>query len=136
MKSKTLGDLIKPVKPDQVIDQDEFVRVAIERLQTNKTGCICIMDDQKRPIGVFTDGDIRRLVYSDANASLAAVFATKVSKFANHSLKKAPPEMGFKEAAKLMHDLRIGALPVISADGCLLGIINLQDMLGEFIDPQ
>jgi len=87
-------------------------------------GMTTIVDDARRVIGVFTDGDLRR-----ALDKLVDVHATRMRDVMTANPKMARPRMLAAEAVHLMETYRITALPVVDDAGALVGALNVHDLL-------
>ncbi|HEX9772781.1 MAG TPA: KpsF/GutQ family sugar-phosphate isomerase [Steroidobacteraceae bacterium] len=87
-------------------------------------GMTTIVDERRRVIGVFTDGDLRRALDRQLD-----VHATTMSEVMTENPKVARPRMLAAEAVHLMEAHRITALPVVDDDGMLIGALNVHDLL-------
>jgi arabinose-5-phosphate isomerase len=87
-------------------------------------GMTAVVDERRRVLGVFTDGDLRRAL--DGQIDLRA---TRMGEVMTANCKAARPRMLAAEAVHLMETHRITALPVIDDDGVLVGALNVHDLL-------
>ena len=87
-------------------------------------GMTTVVDERRRVLGVFTDGDLRRAL--DGQIDLRA---TRMGEVMTANCKAARPRMLAAEAVHLMETHRITALPVIDDDGVLVGALNVHDLL-------
>jgi arabinose-5-phosphate isomerase len=87
-------------------------------------GMTTIVDERRRVIGVFTDGDLRRAFERQVD-----IHGTRMRDVMTHGPKVAQPRMLAAEAVHLMETHRITALPVVDADGTLVGALNVHDLL-------
>jgi len=99
-----------------------------------------VVDKDDRLVGIVTDRDIREAAPSDATSlsvhELSDLLAKlKVSAFMTpkEKLITITPDTLVEEAVKLMHDHKIGCLPVLEA-GKLYGIFTETDALDHFVD--
>jgi acetoin utilization protein AcuB len=101
---------------------------------------LLVVDKNDRLVGIVTDGDIREAAPS--NATLLSVQELnyllrelKVSSFMTpkEKLITITPDTIIEEAVQLMHDNKIGCLPVLEG-GKLYGIFTETDALGHFVD--
>jgi arabinose-5-phosphate isomerase len=88
-------------------------------------GATAIVDAEGRAIGVFTDGDLRRLV--EQGTDLRTLMAA-------HLLRPSRPrsvraDALAVEAATLMEEACITTLLVHDAEGCLIGALNTNDLM-------
>jgi len=85
---------------------------------------MCVVVDGGQMLGVFTDGDLRRVL--DRQADVHRTPMREVMTSPGKSVKAADLAA---EAAHLMEKHRITALPVIDAQGALIGALNVHDLL-------
>ncbi|MBB5205234.1 arabinose-5-phosphate isomerase [Inhella inkyongensis] len=87
-------------------------------------GCAAIVDEQDRLLGVFTDGDLRRLV--EKGSDLRALTASEVM---HASPRRLRADALAVDAADLMEEARITVVLVVDADERLVGAISLNDLM-------
>jgi arabinose-5-phosphate isomerase len=87
-------------------------------------GATAVTDDDARVLGIFTDGDLRRLM--ETGRDLRALKARDVLHSHPHSIRD---DALAAEAADLMEQHRITALLVLDADERLIGALNSNDLM-------
>ena len=87
-------------------------------------GMTTIVDERRRVLGIFTDGDLRRALDRQLD-----VHATPKREVMTPGGKVARPRMLAAEAVHMMEEHRITALPVVDDDGVLVGALNVHDLL-------
>jgi arabinose-5-phosphate isomerase len=85
---------------------------------------MCVVIEDGRVLGVFTDGDLRRAL--DHQADVHRTTMREVMTSPGKSVRAG--ELA-AEAAHLMEKHRITALPVIDDAGALIGAFNVHDLL-------
>jgi arabinose-5-phosphate isomerase len=85
---------------------------------------MCVIVDEGRMLGVFTDGDLRRVLDRESN-----VHKTTMREVMTSPGKSVKATELAAEAAHLMEKHRITALPVIDEGGTLVGALNVHDLL-------
>jgi arabinose-5-phosphate isomerase len=85
---------------------------------------MCVVVEDGRMLGVFTDGDLRRVLDHEAN-----VHKTTMREVMTSPGKRVAATELAAEAAHLMEKHRITALPVVDAEGVLVGALNVHDLL-------
>jgi arabinose-5-phosphate isomerase len=85
---------------------------------------MCVVLEDGRMQGVFTDGDLRRVL--DRTLS---VHGTTMREVMTSPGKRVKPTELAAEAAHLMEKHRITALPVVDEAGTLVGALNVHDLL-------
>ncbi|MGB7573986.1 MAG: CBS and ACT domain-containing protein [Thermodesulfobacteriota bacterium] len=99
-----------------------------------------VVDKNNKLIGIVTDRDIRQAAPSDATLLSVQELnyllgKLKVSAFMTpkDKLITITPDSLIEEAVQLMHDHKIGSLPVVEGDK-LYGIFTETDVLDHFVD--
>ncbi len=90
-----------------------------------RPGATSIVDDRGRLEGFFTDGDLRRLLEQGRDA----VNSIPIVEVMTKSPRSIRPDMFALEALAFLHQARIDQLPVVDAEGTLLGLLDVQDLL-------
>ncbi len=87
--------------------------------------------------GIVTDRDLRRPKISDVFKSWEELYRInddiQVEDIMVSPVLTVDPDAQIKEAAKIMVQNRIGALPVVDKKGKLVGIITESDILRAFV---
>lgn len=86
-------------------------------------GMTAIVDGERRILGIFTDGDLRRAL--DAGID---VHATEMQAVMHRDCKTVPPDMLAAEAVHLLEEYKITALLVADSDHRLVGALNIHDL--------
>jgi arabinose-5-phosphate isomerase len=87
-------------------------------------GVAAVVDEQRHVLGIFTDGDLRRLVERGADlrtATAEQVMHRSPTTIASHTLAA--------EAAQLMEQRCITSVLVLDAQGSLCGALNTNDLM-------
>ncbi len=111
------GDEIPAVGPDVRL------RDGLMEMTAKGLGMTAIVDQQGRPISVFTDGDLRRALDSGAD-----IHATKMLEIVRDGCKTIPADALAIEAVNLLEKYRITALPAVDQEGVLVGALNIHDL--------
>ena len=90
-----------------------------------RSGAVILVDDQQRISGIFTDGDLRRLVTADPDTALRRPIATVMKP---NPLRIAVDRLA-GEAMNLLHQHRIDELPVVDEQDRPVGLIDVQDLV-------
>ncbi|MBT9490174.1 MAG: KpsF/GutQ family sugar-phosphate isomerase [Rubrivivax sp.] len=98
---------------------------ALLREMTGKgLGFAAVVDDAGRAVGIFTDGDLRRLIERDAD--LRTLSAEQVMHRAPRLVRDDALAV---DAAALMEQHRITSVLVVDAAGLLVGALNSNDLM-------
>jgi arabinose-5-phosphate isomerase len=87
-------------------------------------GASAIVNDQGQVLGIFTDGDLRRLI--EKGVDMRNLSAQEVMKANPRTLRV---DALAAEAAEMMETYRITSLLVVDAQGMLCGAINSNDLM-------
>lgn len=87
-------------------------------------GMTAIVDGDKRIVGIYTDGDLRRSLASGCDFSTA-----RVADVMSRAPKTIHAEALAVEAAEMMETRRISQLLVADRDGHLIGALNHHDLM-------
>ncbi|WP_255429142.1 KpsF/GutQ family sugar-phosphate isomerase [Ramlibacter sp. GTP1] len=112
------GDAVPRVTADTAFPQ------LMREMSAKGLGASAVVDDQGKPIGIFTDGDLRRLI--EKGVDLRAVVARDVMHPGPRTIRD--DELA-AEAAALMEQYRITSVLVVDAEGKLVGAVNSNDLM-------
>lgn len=112
------GDDVPAVAPDTP------VLGAVKEISRKGIGMTAVVDADRKLIGIFTEGDLRRLIerVGDIRPLVIRDVMTK-------SPKSILPDALAAEAASLMDRGRCNQLPVVDAEGRLVGALNVHDLM-------
>ena len=109
-----------------VASQNVAIREALDVMSTEGSpGMVSLVDEEGRLVGVFTDGDLRRLLQK-ADSS---VLDRPIKEVMTSSPRTVSADDLAAQAYRIMRDCRIDNLPVVDAQGVPVGIIDVQDWL-------
>jgi arabinose-5-phosphate isomerase len=97
---------------------------AILEVTRKRMGMTAVLAPDGRLAGVFTDGDLRRLL--ERTADLGAL---RVDDVMTRSPATIAPEALAVEAVRQMEERRIGQLPVVDAQRRMVGALHIHDLL-------
>ena len=122
----TVRQVMRTGTRNPVASQDLTVGEVLGVMSTEGSpGSVSLVDEDGRLAGVFTDGDLRRLLQAQG----AAVLARAVRELMTRSPKTVSTESLAAEAYRIMRDSRIDNLPVVDEAGVPVGIVDVQDWL-------
>jgi arabinose-5-phosphate isomerase len=95
----------------------------IHEMSSKRLGMTCVVDDERRLVGVFTDGDLRRLMTrtTDVLALTAGEAMTPRPITINRQLLAV-------EALKIMEVHKITSVVVVDRRGYVEGVVHLHDL--------
>lgn len=119
-----VGDVMRSGQDVPQVGADASFSQLMREMSAKGLGATAIVDENTRVIGIFTDGDLRRLVEQgiDLRAATAGqVMHAKPATILNDALAV--------EAADVMELHRITSVLVVDRDGRLCGALNSNDLM-------
>jgi arabinose-5-phosphate isomerase len=111
------GDEIPRVRPDLLLPK------ALLEVTRKGMAMTAIVDQDAKVLGIFTDGDLRRLIELGKDFS-----RTPVREVMNATPRTISPEQLAVEAVDLMESFRINQVLVTDSDGTLVGALHIHDL--------
>ena len=115
-----------------IVDERELVRETIIEMCNYGLGVACIVDTNNKLKGVFTDGDIRRLILK-VQKPIAALFVDDVNDYCTKIYSSINTGTSLKSAILLMEELNIWDLPVVDDQNILKGLLHLHPALKKLL---
>jgi CBS domain-containing protein len=108
------------------LTRSSTLRDAVDKMDIYQFPSLVVVDEDRRPVGVLTEGDVCRAV--GQNGSLLALAEEPAAKFASLDPITAHPDMDVGDALHLMLSRGVTLLPVIE-DEKLSGIVLRIDLM-------
>ncbi|MED6110771.1 putative arabinose 5-phosphate isomerase [Stylosanthes scabra] len=120
-------DLMKKEDELPICKESDLIMDQLVELTSKGCGCLFVIDDGRRLIGTFTDGDLRRTL----KASGQGIFKLTVGEMCNRKPRTIGPEAMAVDAMKKMEapPSPVQFLPVINDDNVVIGIITLHGLV-------
>lgn len=119
-----VGDVMRPADAVPMVSADAPLTQALLAMTAGGMGMTAICDADARPIGIFTDGDLRRALEKGCD-----VRSTQLTDVMTRNPRSIAPDALAAEAAALMESLRISQLLVLNTDGSLVGALTTHDLM-------
>ena len=105
-------------------------------MRTRRIRHLPVVDGERGLVGIVTDRDLRHVLFDPMVQARAGHLAdllktVTVRDVMTRAVVTTRPEMPLREAARLMHERKVGALPVV-ARGRIVGILSETDVLKTF----
>lgn len=131
----TLGGLLRPVTESlravagrnlPVVEESLSVREALSRADQlgRRPGALLIVDTDGRLTGIFTDGDLRRLVLHRPEA-----LETPISRVMTRSPRTLSDSALVRDAVRMVREHRQDEIPVLDSAGRPVGLLDVQDLI-------
>ncbi|MCG8371247.1 MAG: KpsF/GutQ family sugar-phosphate isomerase [Proteobacteria bacterium] len=108
------------------VGADVTLRDALLEMTAKALGMTAIVDDERRILGIFTDGDLRRTL--DAGADIRE---TAIRDVMHADCKTVDRHTLAAEALRMLEENKITGLLVTDDDGTLVGALNIHDLFRE-----
>jgi arabinose-5-phosphate isomerase len=107
-----------------VVDESASLKQALLEMTRKGLGMTAVVDAAGLPVGILTDGDLRRLFEKKVNFSEASVLQVMHP----NPLTITPGKLAV-EVVELMEERKINGLLVVDEQGVLVGALNMHDLL-------
>ncbi len=119
--------------PVTTIGIEASVRDAVELMKKRAIRHLPVIDSGGRLVGIVTDRDLRQvlfggLVREPLVRAIHAVTGVAMREVMTWGVVSVRPDTDLRQAARLMRERKIGALPVV-ADGKVVGMLSESDVL-------
>ncbi|ALS34086.1 arabinose-5-phosphate isomerase [Pseudoalteromonas translucida KMM 520] len=120
----TLKDVMHSGVNTPIITTSQTIKDALIEMTAKGLGMTAIVDDNQQLAGLFTDGDLRRILEQrvDIHTTLIDAVMTK-------SCTTATQDMLAAQALNIMEHKRINGLIIINEHNQPIGALNMQDLL-------
>ena len=119
------------------IPWDRTMGAAWKLMKDRKIRHLPVLDDKARLAGIVTDRDLRQVIFEPSiqeqlgNLPRALNILT-VREVMTWGVITVQPQTEIREAARIMHEQKIGALPVVRGDK-VVGMLTETDVLKVFV---
>lgn len=130
----TLGGLLRPVtdvlrfKGDSlaVLSDAITVRGALEQASKlgRRPGALLLVDGERVMTGLFTDGDLRRLIVDHPD-----LLDGPIAEVMTRHPKSLPDTALVRDAVRLVRESRQDEIPIVDSDGHPVGMLDVQDLI-------
>jgi arabinose-5-phosphate isomerase len=93
--------------------------------EDRRAGAVVLVDSEGRLSGIFTDGDLRRLLNRVGPAGLDEPIRAVMTA----SPVRLGPDSLVRDAVRIVRERRLDEIPVVDADGRPLGLLDVQDLV-------
>ncbi len=119
-----VSDVMSDLESAPIIRGKVNIKDSLFAMSKGAMGFVIIVDDADRPVGVFTDGDLRRLLDRGIDITKTQLVEVMIREFA--SIQK---DQLAATAVDLMERRKVSALPVVDEEGVIAGALNMRQLL-------
>jgi arabinose-5-phosphate isomerase len=124
--SSRVQDIMLTGESVPYINEEAIMEDAVEEINRRGLGVTLVINAKNVLVGIITDGDLRRLL-----AKKQSVFEPAVKDVMTKNPRKVSLDSPVYDALNMMEQYQITILPIIDAEGKVLGILHLHDILGK-----
>lgn len=122
LMTKKVNEVISQVNP--IVTKDESIHDCLVKMTVGGCGAVTIVNEKKEPIGIFTDGDLRRMIEKEGSAA--------INKKAADLIHKKPYTIEgsalLYEASAIFRETQVDTI-IVTENGKASGMIDIQDLL-------
>jgi arabinose-5-phosphate isomerase len=119
-----ISDIMHTGEAIPQVAEDVSLSEALMEMTRKGLGMTSVVNNSQHIVGIFTDGDLRRVLDRKIN-----IHTAPISELMTRSYKTAKPDSLAAEALQLMQKYKINALPIVDEQNKLLGTLNMHDLL-------
>ena len=119
-----VSDIMHTGKDLPKVSSESTLAEALFEMSAKGLGMTAIIDGGSRILGIFTDGDLRRVLAAGADLRHA-----KIADLMKQNPKTIDADRLAVEAVQQMETLRINGMLVADSDNRLVGVFNMHDLL-------
>lgn len=119
-----LADIMHQDERLPVVKVDAKIKDALVEMSLKGLGMTAVVDNENNLVGLFTDGDLRRILDEKIDIHHDAIHSVMTN-----SPYVAEQEMLAAEALKIMEDKKINGLIIVDKNNHPIGAMNMHDLL-------
>lgn len=112
------------------INQEATLGEAMDLLEKNKIGALLVCNSAETPVGIITERDVLRMVYSKRQD----ITSDSVKENMTTRLVIGVPDDDIEYIAQMITQNRIRHIPIIDVDSKLCGIVSIGDIVKAKMD--
>lgn len=119
-----VGDVMRSGEALPMVGPNVKLSAALLEITRKGMGMTAVVDEQRKVLGIYTDGDLRRSLDHGMD-----VHTTLISELMTPDCKTVRAGILAAEAMQVMEAAKINGLLVVDEDGRLVGALNMHDLL-------
>lgn len=119
-----VSDIMHKEERTPIVSHSQTIRDGLVTITEKGLGMAAVVNDQGQMMGIFTDGDLRRVI--DAKVD---ILTTPISEVMTPNCITVAPDMLAAEALNLMENRNINGLVVVDKSNVPVGAFNMLDLV-------
>ncbi len=119
-----VNDVMRQGNDLPLAQPDQPLPLALKEMSMKRMGMAIIINEKKEPLGIFTDGDLRRLIVRHGD-----IRDLIIGEVMSSHPKHITPEALAVEAATLMETNKLSHMLVVNQQGVLVGALHMHDLM-------
>lgn len=119
-----VSDLMHTGEQVPCVVDTALISAALLEMTHKKLGMTAVINEQHQLIGIFTDGDLRRILVNNVD-----IHHDCIGSVMTHNCITVHADMLAAEAMRIMEQKKINALCVVDTHNQLLGALNMHDLI-------
>jgi len=112
------------------IGHDADYKVALKLMEQHRLHHVPVLDARRKLVGIVAERDLLLAATRHLQSAI------EVAEVMHPNVTTATLDMPIAEAATLMADNRIGGLPVVDENECVVGVITETDIFRAFVERE
>ncbi|MCM8763529.1 MAG: KpsF/GutQ family sugar-phosphate isomerase [Candidatus Omnitrophica bacterium] len=117
-------DIMRKGEANPVVSENTRIKDVLLAITRARAGSATVIGKNKKLLGIFTDGDLRRHIETDPK-----LLERKVKEIMTRSPKTINKGSLAEEALKILREYKIDEIPVVDEKNRPVGLIDVQDLL-------
>ncbi|MBF0619268.1 MAG: KpsF/GutQ family sugar-phosphate isomerase [Candidatus Omnitrophica bacterium] len=120
----TVGDIMRQGDHFANVRETMLVKDVLLSITRARCGSACVVNNKKKFVGIFTDGDLRRHIEEDV-----MVLSRPVKDVMTRNPLTITKDALAAAAFDILMQKKVDELPVVDRHGALVGLLDVQDLL-------
>ena len=120
----TVEDIMLKGRSLPLVSVNSLLKEVLYQISEKRMGMAIIIDEKKNLRGIFTDGDLRRIL-----ETTAINFDSKISRFMKKNPLTIEPDKNISDAISLLNTKKINQLVVLNKNKKVMGALSIHTLL-------
>lgn len=117
-------DIMRKGEAHPIVYEDTKIKDVLLEITKSRAGSATVVDKDKKLVGIFTDGDLRRHIETEPK-----LLEKKVKEVMTRAPKTIKKGRLAEEALKILREYKIDEIPVVDEKNRPIGLVDVQDLL-------